>query len=190
MAASLLLAFSLATSAVTPATKPAAPPQRKPACSAAEHRQFDFWVGDWIVTRPDTGAVLGRNTISHASGNCLLREHWRGGSGFEGHSLNAYDRNRGRWFQVWVGADGTVLRLEGGPGDGAMVLAGELAKDGGVQRQRITWTPAPDGSVTQHWQVSDDDGGSWTTSFLGIYRRAEGAQAKGDPGSGEGASKP
>lgn len=201
MAASLLLALSLAASAATPAAKPAAPPVPQPACSAAEHRQFDFWVGDWIVTRPDTGAKLGRNRISHASGGCLLREHWRGGSGFEGHSLNAYDRQRGRWMQVWVGADGTVLRLEGGLREGAMVLEGELpGAGGGVQRQRITWTPAADGSVSQHWQVSDDGGDSWKTSFLGIYRRADGDpakgnqgsgnQAKGEPGSGEAASKP
>lgn len=204
MATSLLFALTLAASAATPAAKadqPSVAPAPKPACSAAEHRQFDFWVGDWIVTRPDTGAELGRNTISHASGGCLLREHWRGGSGFEGHSLNAYDRQRGAWMQVWVGADGTVLRLEGGLRDGAMVLQGELPKAGGsVQRQRISWTPAQDGSVSQHWQVSDDDGGRWKTSFLGVYRRAggvpvevdqpEGDQASGEPGSGEARSKP
>lgn len=196
MAASLLLALSLATSAATPPAKPVVPPAPKPACSAVEHRQFDFWVGDWIVTRPDTGAELGRNSISHASGGCLLREHWRSGRGFEGHSLNAYDRQRGAWMQVWVGADGTVLRLEGGLREGAMVLEGELPKaGGGMQRQRITWTPAADGSVSQHWQVSDDDGGSWKSSFLGIYRRADGDpakpnQAKGEPGSGEAVSKP
>jgi hypothetical protein len=27
-----------------------------PACSAAEHRQFDFWIGRWEVFTPD-GAV-------------------------------------------------------------------------------------------------------------------------------------
>ncbi|KFL36000.1 hypothetical protein [Arenimonas donghaensis] len=195
MAASWLLVFSLAASAVPPVAEPAVTPASAPACSATEHRQFDFWAGDWVVTRPDTGAELGRNTISHAAGACLLREHWRGGSGFEGHSLNAYDRRRGAWMQVWVGADGVVLRLEGGLRDGAMVLEGELPQaSGGVQRQRITWTPAADGSVTQHWQVSDDDGGSWRTSFLGVYRRAgaagEADQARGEPGSGEGAPKP
>ena len=28
-----------------------------PACSSAEHRQFDFWVGDWQVHRPDGSSL-------------------------------------------------------------------------------------------------------------------------------------
>lgn len=185
MATSLLLSLSLAVAAANAPAPPPSPPP--PACTADEHRQFDFWVGDWVVTRPDTGALQGRNRITRESGGCVLHEHWRGGSGYEGHSLNAYDRQRGRWMQVWVGADGTVLRLEGGLRDGAMVLEGELpSTDGGVQRQRISWTPADDGSVSQHWQVSDDDGASWSTSFLGTYRRAGEAQDSSGPASGEG----
>ena len=66
-----------------------------------------------------------------------------------------------------------MLRLAGGLRDGAMVLEGELpATAGGVQHQRITWTPRADGTVTQHWETSDDAGETWTTSFLGVYRRA------------------
>lgn len=176
MAFSLMLGLVLSTANAAP-PPPAAPP---PACSAAEHRQFDFWVGDWQVAHPDTGAVQGRNTITRGAGGCVLHEHWRGASGYEGHSLNAWDRQRGQWTQFWVGADGVILRLAGGLREGAMVLEGELPRaGGGVQRQRITWTPAADGSVTQHWQVSDDDGASWSTSFLGRYVRAADA-AGGD----------
>lgn len=150
-------------------TPAAAPP---PACAAAEHRQFDFWLGEWEVTRPDTGAVLGHSHITAIAGGCALHEHWRSARGGDGQSLNAFDRARGTWSQFWTGADGTVLRLEGGLRGDAMVLEGELpAANGGRQRQRITWTPADDGSVSQHWEVSDDEGQAWTTSFLGIYRR-------------------
>lgn len=157
----------------TTMTQAQTPPPPPPACTAAEHAQFDFWVGDWIVTRPDTGAELGRNTIAKVSGGCALHEHWRGASGYSGHSLNAWDAARGQWTQHWIGADGVVLRLAGGLRDGAMVLEGDLpGAGGGVQKQRITWTPAADGTVTQHWQVSDDEGATWTTSFLGVYRRA------------------
>ena len=35
------------------------------------------------------------------------------------------------WRQFWVGADGVVLRLEGGLQDGAMVLTGELPAPAG-----------------------------------------------------------
>lgn len=184
MSLEVLLAFALQAASAGPAA-PA------PACNAAEYRQFDFWLGDWVVSRPDSEAVLGHNRIRRESGGCALHEHWIGASGYEGHSLNAFDRQRGRWMQVWVGADGTVLRLEGGLREGAMVLEGESPKaGGGVQKQRITWTPAADGSVQQHWQVSDD-GSTWTTSFLGIYRRSGPAQDSGVPASGSGkSSKP
>lgn len=168
----VLLAATLATASATAAGQTPAPPP--PACEAAEHRQFDFWLGEWVVTRPDTGAEVGRSTITAVAAGCALHEHWRGAGGYTGQSLNAWDGQRGAWTQFWVGADGGVLRLEGGLQDGAMVLAGELPKPAGtgMQRQRITWTPATDGSVTQHWQTSDDDGATWATSFLGVYRRA------------------
>jgi hypothetical protein len=73
-----------------------------------------------------------------------------------------------------------VLRLAGGLRDGRMVLEGVLPKPGGQgeQRQRIAWTPNDDDSVTQHWETSDDDGATWRTAFLGIYRRE---QAPGGP---------
>lgn len=166
----LILLAASTTTPSPPAAPPPAPPP--PACAAAEHRQFDFWIGEWIVTRPDTGAVSGHSTVVAGSAGCVLREHWRGASGYEGHSLNAWDASRARWIQVWVGADGVVLRLEGGLRDGAMVMEGELPQAGGpAQKQRITWSPGPDGGIRQHWQVSTD-GETWTTQFIGDYRRA------------------
>lgn len=152
--------------ACLPMTAAAAAP-----CEAPEHHHFDFWLGEWNVVAPEgapePGKALGRNRIERVAAGCGLLEHWTGASGFEGKSLNAWDAAAATWRQFWVGGDGTVLRLEGGLVDGAMVMTGEL----GAQRQRITWTPRDDGGVTQHWQVSDDAGASWTTSFLGVYRR-------------------
>jgi len=53
-----------------------------------------------------------------------------------------------------------------------MTLEGQLpGENQQTQLQRITWIPNADGSVTQHWEISDDKGVSWQTSFLGIYRR-------------------
>ena len=162
----LILAFALSLSAS----------MTHAACDAPEHKQFDFWIGDWDVTMPDglpnAGKVLGHNRIERIAAGCGLAEHWTGASGFEGKSLNSWDAAHKTWRQFWVGGDGTVLRLEGTLQGKAMVLQGELpAAKGGVQRQRVTWTPADDGSVTQHWQTSDDDGTTWATSFLGVYRR-------------------
>ena len=152
-------------------TAQATPP---PACDAPEHRQFDFWIGDWeVVGGPGGDAIAGRNTIKPVSSGCALREHWVNTGGRDGHSLNAYDRGAEAWTQFWIGSDGVILRLHGGlRADGAMAMEGALPDGkGGMQRQRIVWTPLADGRVEQRWDTSDDDGASWQTSFLGLYRR-------------------
>ncbi|MFW6088194.1 MAG: hypothetical protein ACODAB_00485 [Gemmatimonadota bacterium] len=141
-------------------------------CEAAEHRQFDFWVGDWEVSNP-AGDVVGTNTITVVSDGCGLHERWEGAGGGVGESLNAYDRRTGSWHQTWVGGRGLVLRLEGGLEGGAMVLEGELADGDDVVLQRITWTPDADGNVRQLWETSEDGGSSWTTAFDGTYRKTD-----------------
>src|SRR5215218_6749456 len=64
--------------------KPPAP------CSAAEHRQFDFWLGDWEV-KGAAGKVAGRISISSIHGGCVVYESWKGTGGVTGTSFNVYD---------------------------------------------------------------------------------------------------
>lgn len=163
-ALTMILASALATS-------PPAPPP--PACTAPEHRQFDFWIGQWEVWGGADGkTLLGRSRIAREAGGCALHEHWQGARGISGMSLNAWDAQRRHWTQFWVGGDGLVLRLQGGVEAGAMVMRGELpSATGGVQQQRITWTPREDGTVEQRWETSDDAGKTWVVSFLGRYER-------------------
>lgn len=154
-------------------TTQAAPPAAPMRCTGAEHRQFDFWIGDWdVYGGPEGRQLVGSNRIERSENGCWLVEHWRGAGGNHGTSTNAWDAQYRVWRQFWVGGDGVVLRLEGGLVGKAMVLGGELPKaEGGAQRQRITWTPQDDGSVIQQWDTSDDEGRSWASSFIGVYRR-------------------
>jgi hypothetical protein len=145
------------------------------ACQGPEHREFDFWEGEWTVRSPD-GERLGRNRIRVVAGGCALREVWRGAGGSVGTSLNFRSGDSGRWHQVWVGGDGGILRLEGGLRDSRMVLEGD--RPGRDVRDRISWTPRDDGTVRQLWEISRDGGESWETVFDGIYERRE------DPGDG------
>ena len=140
-------------------------------CSAPEHRQFDFWVGDWDVTNP-AGKPAGHNRIEPILGGCALRETWAGAGGSHGTSYNAWDRQRRHWHQTWVDDDGLVLELEGGLKDGKMVLEGEtLDSSGATVRNRITWEETAPGAVRQLWEVSTDRGGTWKVIFDGRYRR-------------------
>ena len=138
-------------------------------CAAPEHRAFDFWLGEWEVRTPD-GNVAGTNRITQEYG-CVLHERYDTGKGYSGESLNVYDAGRKVWHQTWVDSSGSLLLLEGGLRDGAMVLEGETTDvDGAITKHRITWTPKPDGSVRQFWQ-STDQSAQWVVAFDGTYTR-------------------
>ncbi len=141
----------------------------RPDCRGPEYRQFDFWLGAWEVT--SQGGVAGHNVITAGQQGCLLREQWVSTRGGTGESLNFYDRSTRQWNQVWVDANGFVLRMSGGLVDGAMRLTGETAGPAGPVRHRLTFTPSPDGSVRQLWENSTDRGETWTVVFDGLYRR-------------------
>ena len=154
------------------AQSPQSPQPARPApCSQPEARQFDFWIGDWDVFRPD-GKQAGTNRIAPVYG-CVLHESWKG-AGSEGQSFNRYDAARGVWHQTWVDNGGSLLLLEGRFADGAMTLS-----DAWVPNRRnpeavneIRWTPNADGTVRQHWRASNDGGRTWKTLFDGKYVRS------------------
>ena len=143
---------------------------RAAPCDAPDFRQFDFWVGEWRVETPD-GKFHGTNRIEREYGDCVIHEHYITGRGYSGESLNIYDASRKVWHQSWVDNTGTLLVLEGHLTDGKMVLEGDaIGTDGQVSKQRITWTPNPDGTVRQLWEATDAKG-AWTTSFDGLYTK-------------------
>lgn len=144
---------------------------RPPGCTAAEHRQFDFWIGDWIVETPD-GRPAGRNRITATQSGCVVHESWTGAGGGTGESFNIYDRAARRWHQTWVSSTGALLLLEGGLVGDSMVLGNTTRDTTGTEvRNRITYAPLGDGRVRQRWDVSRG-GGPWTVVFDGYYRRA------------------
>jgi len=130
-------------------------------------------VGDWTVTAGEQ--IAGTNSIRRVHGGCALQENWQGAGegGLSGSSYNIYDRATGRWHQTWVDGNGTLLLLDGGLVDGNMVLSGQRPADAGSGPtvHRISWTPNEDGTVRQLWEASQDDGGSWSVLFDGLYAK-------------------
>jgi hypothetical protein len=168
--AATVVAALLLVAAPPPA--PAQQPGGSP-CAGPEHRQFDFWLGEWEV-RTEDGQLAGTNRITEELGGCVLRERWSGAGGGRGESLNAYDAATGRWHQTWVDGRGRLLLLDGGLDTlGRMVLRGEsTGPDGAAVVNEISWEPRDDGTVVQTWSVSRDAGVSWRVLFKGIYARA------------------
>lgn len=165
--AALLAAAQCGAGAQTP------PPAAPPACDAPEHRQFDFWLGDWDVSTPD-GKLAGRNTITRIVGGCALHEHWVGRGGFTGQSLNGWNRHTKQWHQTWVDSSGGRLELAGAAEGGGMHLEGRTPhadEAGRFVLQRIRWSLLPEGRIRQLWESSSDNGVSWTVAFDGTYQR-------------------
>ena len=117
------------------------------AVRSPEHRQFDFWVGEWDVTTPD-GKPAGRNSITRELKNCVIHEHWAGAG--DERRASTCGTPAGSGGQTWVNDNGSLLLLDGAFQNGSMQLTG---MSGPLERQvmnRITWTPSADGTLRQH----------------------------------------
>jgi hypothetical protein len=152
----------------------AAPPESR--CTDAVFRQFDFWLGEWDVYGAG-GRKAGHNVITAAEGDCVIIENWTAASGNTGTSLNFYDRADRKWHQSWMERGGVALRLSGEFSDGHMRLQTEPTTGPARAINRITWTPASDGSVRQYWDTSMDRGKTWQTAFDGTYVKVAAANA-------------
>jgi hypothetical protein len=147
------------------------PPSPPGSCTSVEYRQFDFWIGDWEVYRPD-GKPAGTNRIRRILGGCVIQENWSGVGGSSGTSYNIYDRTRRQWHQTWVDNQGGLLQLDGEFTDARMTLRGETPDSSGVKLlQRITWDRVSEAEVRQLWESSRDGGKTWTVVFDGRYQR-------------------
>jgi hypothetical protein len=158
----LLVVFSRTMSGQSPAPTV--------GCPAPEHRQFEFWVGDWNVTVQ--GNQAGTNVVTLEENGCLIHEHWTGAKGGTGQSFNFYDQSTKEWHQFWVDNQGGYLHLTGTYAERRLVLVGmQTAADGSATQQRLTFFNNADGSVRQLWESSADQGKTWQIAFDGLYRR-------------------
>lgn len=157
---------------VAPPARPQAPPAAPaPApCASPEHRQFDFWLGDWTV-QDAAGNFAGTNQITAIQGGCVLFENWNGAKNSTGNSFNMYYAADRKWHQTWVDNQGGRLDLAGGLQDGKMVLDGDgpsPREPGKHVKHRISWEKKG-ANVRQIWHVSRDDGKTWNVLFDGLY---------------------
>ncbi len=162
------LAAVLSAEAAAPAANGAAT-----ACSAAEYRQLDDWIGDWDTFEADTpnGASIARAHIARIAAGCALHELYEQSDGLIGDSILSYDAVRRQWQQTWVTNRGSLMVIHGGMKEGALVLEGEVhLQDGRTVLQRISWKTEEQG--VREWAVlSKDEGKTWTPAFDVHFRR-------------------
>ena len=108
------------------------PPPPLPRCDRPEHRQFDFWVGEWDVRpngQPESAPTPLKNDIRLEDGGCVVTEHWTMPR-MTGRSVNIFDRTRGEWHQTWVDSTGGLHQYWGrADAEGTLVFYGETPVD-------------------------------------------------------------
>jgi len=170
------LSVALTTQASPPATPEPAPPPARVDCTAPEHRQFDFWLGDWDVVPSNAAADAdqppARNTVTSAHGGCVLIENWQTDV-MTGQSLNVYDRSRGEWHQTWVDSRGGLHEYWGTLHGDRMVLFGSTPVPSSPtfrMRVRLTFFDLGDGRVRQLSERLNADG-TWSVNYDLLYTR-------------------
>jgi len=140
-------------------------------CSSAQHHQFDFVVGNWLV-RDSSGHAIGTVTVSREYGGCVLIERWRGvANSSEGLGVIGYQPASNTWHRDYLDHRGFVLGFDGHLDATTMVMTGKDYQPDVVRMHRVTWTPRSDGSVEERWQTSTDAGRSWQVHFYGVLSR-------------------
>lgn len=153
-----------------------------PCRRGAEAHQFDFWIGDWVVTpwgTPASVPAIGRNTITAQLEHCMLLEEWTAANGSTGKSFNFWDVNRKAWRQVWTAGDGQSLDYEGQFSGNAMRFTGwTLDAKGARVLQKLNFFRVAADTVRQLFEASSDGGKTWQSTFDGRYVRTIGATGK------------
>jgi hypothetical protein len=177
-----MLALALVACGTPPAAKPVTPKSpTKPAavtpvaaCASPEHRQFDFWIGDWDVavhartslTSEEWVVARGRQRIESILGGCAISENFTAEGPkqpWAGRSFSSWQPTLGKWRQSWVDDSGGFIALTGGMEDGEMRLYGEprTVKDVSFQ-MRMVFKDVTADSMRWEWQRSTDN---WATSM-------------------------
>jgi hypothetical protein len=141
-------------------------------CDIPQMRQFDFWIGEWNLTWPDSGR--GTNIITPILDSCVIMEQFttRNAQPFRGRSLSTYDVETDQWKQTWVDNAGNYLDFTGGLRDGQMILEREAVDSTGKEfLQRMVFFNIKDDSFDWNWERSLDGGDTWETLWPIHYER-------------------
>lgn len=173
---------STATTAAAAST--AATTNAKP-CAEAEHRQMDFWVGEWTlalrartsIDSNDWTDANGTNRITSTLHDCVIEERFEAdgpGPAWAGHSVSQLVASDGKWHQTWVDDQGGYITLVGTKEGADIVLVAppRIIASGATQQMRMVYTDIKPDSLTWRWEGTRDAGKTWQPTLVIAYTRA------------------
>jgi hypothetical protein len=170
----LLAALALAApgaAAQTNAPKPTPQTLPKRCLQGPQYRQLDFWVGEWAVLNRK-GQHVGNSSVRLILDKCVVFENWTGDRGLTGKSFNLFNRQTGKWDQIWVSSAGNLTKYSGEFKDGAMrYTADDRDEQGHPVLLRLTFFPVSADEVRQLGEASADGGKTWKTQYDLYYHR-------------------
>jgi hypothetical protein len=147
-----------------------------PCGSRPEFRQLDFWVGEWDVLGA-AGQRVGTSRVERILNDCVLFETYTAAPGsstspnYVGQAFHFFDVNASHWVQHYIDTVAGPSDWTGDLRDGALRYAreGPFGPSHVDVKQRMTFSPLPDGKVRQLLEQSIDGGKTWRAGFDGTY---------------------
>lgn len=151
---------------------------QSPCGSNPIYRQLDFWVGEWEAFGKK-GTKVGESKISIILDSCIVLEEWTSaqaqqGFTYAGKSYNTYNAQTNQWQQTWVdNVGGSTAYLNGKLENGIMVFQTwphNRSKDT-ITIQKLSFFNLGPDKVRQLFEISNDNGKTWTPTVDLEYRR-------------------
>jgi hypothetical protein len=138
-------------------------------------RQFDFLKGEWDVETfgcPSPGIVTG--ALFGAGEGFAMLEDFRCGDGYRGTSVSFYSTQTGKWRYIWLDTEELLLELEGSKEGDNMVFEGEFSdlESGMALLGRVTYARISQSELERSFEVSEDNGQTWSTRRADRYLKA------------------
>ena len=142
-------------------------------CANTEHKEFDFWLGNWKIGAPGSSATA-HSVVTASLDQCLIVENWDGGRGHSGQNLFGYSADDNTWYGMFADNEGRVhVFTSGKVSAGAAEFEGtSRGQNGETVLNRVQIVRQDPNRVEQTWQKSTDNGKTWNTVFRGEYSRA------------------
>ena len=140
-------------------------------CASGEHRQFDYWLGNWSVSYG--GPPAGTSKVELALDRCMIVESWDGARSHSGRTIFAYSSDDHSWYGMFTDNEGRVhIFSEGKVANGVAEFRGtSRGPNGETVLNRVKIVRASADKVEQTWEKSLDNGGTWNMAYRGAYTR-------------------